>query len=224
MRTKKQTIWVMVFIVAVLFMCTPKSLGVIYFDDGKTHNVDYEISGEVDVYDSLGGIPTVLNLLTGGAIRHGGLGVHDNSRATIDGGSIEFDLDTFGSSQVAFSQGLIGISLRANNNSQVTIFGGEIVWNLKAKADSRISLYGGSIGNILTAEDTSIITVYGSNFNYGPGEIPDRTGTLTGILSNGDPINNDFYISTNASIVLVPEPSTLLLVVLGAVLIRKRKI
>ncbi|MHC4104138.1 MAG: PEP-CTERM sorting domain-containing protein [Planctomycetota bacterium] len=173
-------------------------------------------------YDSLGGTPTAVNLLSGGAIRHSGLSVHDNSQVTIDGSSIEFTLDTFGSSQVTVSQGMIGDSLRANNNSTATILGGEIGWNLKAQADSRISLYGGSIEHMLNAEDTSIITVYGSNFNYGLGEILDPTGTLTGILSNGDAINNDFYISTNASMVLVPEPATLLLLVFGAVMLRKR--
>jgi hypothetical protein len=42
------------------------------------------------------------------------------------------------------------------------------------------------------------------------------------MLTNGDPINNDFYIATNASIVLVPEPATLLLLGLGAVMLRKK--
>ena len=61
------------------------------------------------------------------------------------------------------------------------------------------------------------------NFNYDLGEIITSTGTLTGILANGDAISNDFYISTNASIVLMPEPTALLLVGLGVVIMRRRK-
>jgi hypothetical protein len=80
-----------------------------------------------------------------------------------------------------------------------------------------------SAGN--SESDASMIVVHGSGFNYPFGEILDVTGALTGTLSNGDPIDAEFQIIGDASILLVPEPAscTLLLLACGLLAIRLNK-
>ena len=90
---------------------------------------------------------------------------------------------------------------------------------------------------ILSAGETATLTIYGSNFaidgsSVGFGVITSMLGgdygnepyrRLTGTLANGDIINNQFQIGNDAKIVLVPEPTMLLLLGLGAVMLRRRK-
>ncbi len=103
--------------------------------------------------------------------------------------------------------------LQAHDSSEVNIYGGSF-WP-SARDSSEVNIYGGTINSLWSGEElgehTSVITVEGSGFNYPYGPIPDESGTLTGMLASGDPINAGFEIYSNASIVLVPEPSTLLL-------------
>jgi hypothetical protein len=61
-----------------------------------------------------------------------------------------------------------------------------------------------------------ITSILGGNYENEP------LRRLTGTLANGDIINNQFRIGETAKIVLVPEPATLLLLGLGAVMVRKR--
>ena len=81
------------------------------------------------------------------------------------------------------------------------------------------------------------LTIHGSDFAIdgspvGLGEITSILGgsywyepyrRLTGTVANGDIINNQFRIGNDASIVLVPEPATLLLLTLGVLTLRKKR-
>ena len=49
------------------------------------------------------------------------------------------------------------------------------------------------------------------------------SGLLAGKLERGDIMSNNIYIWGDGSIVLVPEPATLLLLGFGAVMLRRRK-
>jgi len=143
----------------------------------------------------------------------------DNSHVNISGGSIGLSLHAFESSQVNISGGSIGEALWAMNNSQVNISGGSIGYDLYAMNSGQVDISGGSIDRYLMPFDSAIVTIHGSNFAvdgepFGYGELTsiyggwwmkEPTRQLTGTLTSGEPIDNVFYISYDAKIVLVPE-------------------
>ena len=96
----------------------------------------------------------------------------------------------------------------AYDNTQVVFSGGSIENYLLAESNSQVTISGGSID--------CLETINNSQANISGG---------SGMLANGDAINNEFYLSNNSSIVFapIPEPATLLLFGLGSLLIRKRK-
>ena len=147
------------------------------------------------------------------------LSAHNNSKATISGGRIYGPLEARDNSVINFSDGTIDDYVRTYENSVVTISGGSVGGSvfqygpLEARGNSQIILKG------------SDFAVGGTPIGYG---IIDSEGydwiqgRLTGILANGDTLNNDFAVFYGSSIVLIPEPATLLLLGLGAVVVRKR--
>jgi len=179
-------------------------------NDGGVHTVDWTIDEPVSVEDSPGGDFTTLNLVDGGEIVNW-LNVLDYSRINIFGGSVGYDLYAY-------------------DFTQTIITGGSIAYDLNAFHNSEILVSGGSIGDSLNIQNNARITISGSAFeidgvpvDYGIYTALDYPlGTLTGTLTSGELINSDFEIYDDASIFLVPEPSTLILVGLGGLLLRKR--
>jgi len=101
---------------------------------------------------------------------------------------------------------------------------------------------GGTIVDDLLAWDSGKIYPYGSSFsvgrrtlNYGDSLRDYGTydadwnmmrGIITGTLQDGSSLNNDFWIradAPDADIIVIPEPATLLLVGLGAVMLRSSR-
>jgi hypothetical protein len=82
----------------------------------------------------------------------------------------------------------------------------------------------------LNIQDNSQLTIAGTNFaidgfavDYGTYTASDYTsGLLTGILANGDLMSNDFGIANDARITLVPEPTTLILIGIGILCLRRK--
>lgn len=105
----------------------------------------------------------------------------------------------------------IGSGFRARQNSRTTFGGGAAGGYISASNNSRLDVYGGLIRGRVRANGNSGVTIYGS----GSGAISAPSVLLTGIPSNGDPINT--------STVPVPEPGTVLLVGLGGLAIRRRR-
>jgi len=150
------------------------------------------------------------------------LSASHTSQITISGGGIGGSLVAYDESQINVSGGVIGVNLMAADNSVVTISGGVIEEDLRAGYNSQVTIFGGSIGVDLEAWHNSQITIFGTAFNYAYGLLPSA-GTLTGTLSSGETINTNFEIYDDASIVLVPEPATVLLLGFGAVILRKKR-
>jgi len=179
------------------------------------------------------------------------LGASDTSEVIVSGGLINSNLYAWDTSQVTFSGGSIGNNLKAEDNSLVTFSGGIIDDDIVVLDNSTVTVSGGTIGDDIFAgfyyamhgEHTSLISVKGSGFainnmSVGYGDFASNyassgtdpygnlclTGTLTGTLANGDALNNAFYIFDNADITFaIPEPTTLLLLGLGAAMVRRKK-
>lgn len=159
---------------------------------------------------------------------------YDTSQVTISGGSNDY-LFANGGSHVTISGGLISGFLEASA-SQVTMSGGSISGHLYATGTSQVTMSGGIIGEDLRLASNTALIIDGFNFAIdgtpvGYGDITSLLGgaysnepsrILTGTLLNGDTINNQFFIGDAAQITLVPEPATLLLLGLGAVMLRKK--
>lgn len=63
------------------------------------------------------------------------------------------------------------------------------------------------IGNVVAVDET-LFHIFGNSFNHPLGEL-DTSGTLTGFLENGSPLDIDYGRATTATIRLIqaPEPS-----------------
>ena len=205
---------IMVIMVTVVCLGADEGKALI-LNDGGVHTVDWIIDEPVSVEDSPGGDFTTLNLVDGGEIVNW-LNVFDYSQVNMSGGSIGFELFTW-------------------DNSRAIISSGSIAYDLNTSGESYVEISGGLIGDELNVRENSLIKIFGSNFavdgfSVGYGEITAGTinelgmltGTLTGILQSGNPLNNVFYIEPDAAIYLVPEPASLLLAVWGALWLRRR--
>jgi hypothetical protein len=165
------------------------------------------------------------------------LDVQDDSTVTVDGATID-NMYASGDSDVTIYGGTFDSYISVHDNSRVSILGGSIGTHLVSEGQSQITFSGGTIGTVIRTGhfsnpiwDTSVITFEGTGFaingmgvGYGQYFASDYSaGILTGTLANGDALDNIFYIYDGASIVLVPEPTTLLLLGLGAVIVTRKR-
>lgn len=154
---------------------------------------------------------------------------YGSSQVNISGGHIDNWINSYDSSQVNISGGSIDDCLNSYNSSQVNISGGRI-GGFFSSGSSQVNISGGSIGGDLELWGQSQIKIFGSDFAVdglavGYGELTsDVYGMrhLTGTLLNGEPINNNFQIGEDARIILIPEPASLALFVLGGLVLRKK--
>jgi hypothetical protein len=144
-----------------------------------------------------------------------------SSIANIYGGSIKG-----GHGTVAYG---LEISYYGTYNNIVNIYGGSIEGGFGYAASAglfvnggTVNIYGGSIEGGEEVHDGKVF-MYGMNFNYNLGPINTDSGTITGILADGTPINTTFHQNKVGSIVLVPEPASLLLFGVGSLFACSRR-
>jgi hypothetical protein len=223
--------------------------GIYNIDYQITENVrvDYEAPGMQTTVNLLdGGILDSRNFLAAyensyvnilGGILGGGVYAYGSSRVDVSAGTIWHDFWAYDSSQIAISGGQLIYDLKVYNNSHVVFSGGQLLGGMHVSDNCQVDILGGYISSELHFWYSAIVTIHGSNFAvdgqaFGYGELtsilggstgyePDRR--LTGTLASGEPIDNFFYIGHDAKIILVPEPVTLLMLALGAVMARKRR-
>ena len=106
-----------------------------------------------------------------------------------------------------------------------------------AQGYAQILLSGGLINGAIYAgannpQQYGVITIEGNNFaingssvGYGILDTGGQSfvhGTLTGNFAKGGLLNNEFYIYGDSSIILIPEPATLILLGLGAAMVKRK--
>lgn len=213
----KKQILTMMLVLATTF-CIENSMATITFNNGTANNVSYFINDDVYVTDDTGGFSTTLNLLASGDI-YGNLNADGISVVNVMGGTIRRYVQANDSAQINLSYGSIanGITnanIWAMDNSQITITGSDIGGFLAGFDEGQF---------IISGKDFKIDGVsvgYGTIINDSIG-YPD-TKRLYGILESGEIIDVDFALWGDSSILLIPEPTTLLLFGLGAVLLKKQ--
>ena len=172
--------------------------------------------------------------MSGGEAQHN-FTAYENSQITMSGGTADC-MEASGNSQAIMSGGTVVGSLFVRDSSQLTMSGGTVGYLFSDGGQTTMS--GGRLSETLGIRlDTGAeLIIEGSNFAidgtlFGFGEITSILGggytlepyrRITGTLSNGDVLNTQFQIGRNASITLVPEPCTLLLLGLGAVMLRRK--
>jgi hypothetical protein len=170
------------------------------------------------------GEPTTVEMVDGGQIGKpvdspsgaGPLEVFQSSTFIMSGGFIRSNAAANESSTILMSGGFIAEDIRTGHSSVAVMSGGSID-NIYASGQSEVRLSGGLLrqgpgdNGLLVAQDLSTIEIVGADFRvdgvsvpFGP--ISKATGRLTGILLEGDTLNNDFIITnTSALIILVPD-------------------
>ena len=141
-KIQKHCLWVVMF---VLCVCIPdvSATTVDYFDDGKMHEIDYDIIQLAVIRDSPTGNSTTVILLPGGSIEED-LSSFGNSLFFQYGGTVGRDLKIFNSSQIDISDGSIVRDFLVFNDSEVKISGGTIAGSLISCNSSQLTITGGS--------------------------------------------------------------------------------
>ena len=227
-RSMQRNMCVLVVFLAVV--CADYAYaGFVDFNDGGHHTIDHLIEDTVRVDYQTPGIATQLDIVDG-ALLERPLRAYENSIVKIQGGQTG-TIYAKGYCIVDMSGGTI-YTLHAEYDSQVTVNDGSISELLWLHGRSNVTFSGGTIGTDITVDAEALLTFVGSNFAIdgtpvGYGDLASNyafTGTVTGTLANGDILNNDFTITSSfADITFIPEPATLLLLGLGAVIVRSKK-
>jgi len=142
---------------------------------------------------------TIVDMLGGGLLT---LSTYDFSTTNIHGGEITLGIDTYDSSAVNIYDGTITAHF------------------LGVRDSSTLNIYGGNLDviNSPTFYETSTVNIYGYGFFY-----DDVLGVLTGNLQDGSTfIFRELSPSNYSNLNLVPEPTSILLLGLGLLLVKRR--
>ncbi len=163
-----------------------------------------------------------------------------------NGGEVS-ELEAWKISTINMTGGLVDYSLAALDNSVISVSGGSVGHHIGVYDNATITMSGGSVGTYLKASHDGTFYLEGTNFAingtalaYGS-KLSDfvsstdiingydfYTGTITGTLTDGSALNNEFRIYNNgidynADIIIIPEPCTLVLLSLGGLVLRRCK-
>lgn len=206
-----------------------------------TGNSTLNVNAGANVEYITGWLQSYINMYGGYVkflISYSSYGILDRPYDTIVYGGHIYGLNAVHTGHFTLNNGLVDRASVCNGATGI-INGGEIVQDLicdtigtayindgkigsivtEYNYEGVININGGEIHDIYGKTETCGGTIYinGEGFNYPYGVIPDKTGVITGTLSNGDIINATFLIEGNTSIVLVPEPSICLFLMTGGI-------
>lgn len=171
-------------ILLLIILCFNFSaIATVIYNNGETNIIDSTINSNVNIYDSLTDVPTVVNMVDGGFVMN---------------------------------------SVTVSDNSEFNMSGGWINWDLLADYNSSAYISGGVINLGIILYHNSDLVIEGADFNYAYGTYTNTSGILTGTLLDGTLMNNQFQITGSSTMTLVPEPTTLFLLGLGGLVLRRR--
>ena len=127
--------------------------------------------------------------------------VGDESTLTISGGQLENNFQALAGSTVNIRGGRVGQDFQALANSTVNMISGTVGDGFKALPGSAVNLFGGAISDRFSSRPGAVTTISGFDFRIGDepvaglsqvgdvvaADIP-RSGSLTGVLSDGTPL------------------------------------
>jgi hypothetical protein len=188
--------WVMIALaIGLMASC---SFGSLMFDDGSTGN---ELASDANgsLYVSGG---TSLKLVTGGSADSAYL--LDDSFLEVEDGAI--------------------VDLKTYDTSVVEMYGGSIA-NLYCNMDSEVHVYGGDIDGVMDVSCAGTVIIYaGGPSSIEQGALEDLSGSINVQLTDGNFLSVDYEKSPDATIMIVPEPASMLLVGAGALLLRRKRL
>jgi len=229
-RKEKKMRTRLLFLTLLLFLLTSAQATVI-FNDGQAHNVDYQITEQVEVRNNPStNKPTVLNLLSGSSFSLS-VKAYDSSSTNLSGGSVYGSLQLYDYATAQISSGSITYQLMADGNNYIDFCGGNVGEFVIAYNSATVKMSGGSVGLGFRINYDSVVVIQGDNFlvngqtvEYGEiksllggSHFDEPTRSLSGMLSSGETLNTNFWIGQNGRIILepIPEPATFLLLGLG---------
>ena len=146
----------------------------------------------------------------------------------IAGAELQEGLNAYHTSTVNVFNGDVNQRLIANDSSTVNVFGGQIAEFIAAYNSGIVNLSGGLVDERLYGYDSSTLNVSGGQIAEGIYAYGDSTvnvfgfdlaitdNVLTGTLADGTPVHLSAVGDGQFVLHAVPEPSTFLLLALGA--------
>lgn len=175
------------------------------------------------------GDPTTVHITAGASIS-GAVIVFETSSLEIEDGSVGGIVGALDSAHVSVIGGTIVGNLASAISGSVSYSGGAVAGNLGVSESSTLDWTGGTAGGLLLAREDGVITVYGSDFlvdgsPFAGGPLAGTSGTVSGVLASGQSFTNAFERDPGATIRLVPEAQTMLMVFggLASLLLGRRK-
>lgn len=191
----KTKVWLIIAGVVLLMPGQLRALDIDFYSDDTIEDGDvYDI---VSIYDTPPDYTTV-DMFSGSVIT---LITYDSSIANIYAGEITGSIETHNLSTVNIHGGSVSLDfLAVEGSSTLNVFGGDFL-----------------VGNSPMFSESSTVNIYGYGFDYDGFE-------LTGFLSDSSPFTmREVSQSDYEHITLIPEPSSLILLALGTLVLRRRK-
>ncbi|MHC4500395.1 MAG: hypothetical protein ACYS21_14930, partial [Planctomycetota bacterium] len=226
----KAKIYVIMLGVVLLAACTAQAVNKDFYSSGQILPGEswdlVNIYNDGTVVDMLGGSAdyistferSTLNVVAG----YAEVGAFDYSTINISGadlsGAHAWNYGTLNFYATGQSSGL-----GAGEFGTANMYGGTVE-QLGASDSGVLNLYAGLVTDCLGASGTSIVNIYGYDFDYHPTGGAYDGGQLTGFWLSGSPFTLDLYgAETYSHINQIPEPSGLVILALGAVLMRRSR-